>query len=93
MKYIIVSFFDEIYKDLSDLSFFVLYLIRNHLRRYMFIYTDYNKYDDNYKRLLLEELRISINNTDFIKNIVENNSYCCKIIHNKIFNEEPLLKM
>jgi len=84
--------YDRCYKDMSDLSFFLLYIIRTHFRKFLYEYMDYYKYNNKYKITLLNEMKEKINTSNFIKEKKKNNIYCCKLIHKNDYVESPCIR-
>ena len=79
--------YEQIYKDLSELSYYLLDIIRTHIRQNIYDYFDYYKYNDEYKKYTLHNLRKGLNNSNYIKTTPDIS--ICKLIYNKIYNEEP----
>lgn len=81
--------YNQIYKDMSELSYYLLYLIRRHIRYFPTEYSDYHKLNNKYKKKLLEELRKKMNNSNYIKKQIDGSLYVCKLVHNNNYVEEP----
>ena len=81
--------YNQIYKDMSELSYYLLYLIRSHIRYFPTEYSDYQKLNNQYKKKLLEELRKKMNNSNYIKDQIDDSLYVCKLVHNNNYVEEP----
>ena len=79
--------YEEIYEDLSVLSYYLLDNIRDYLRENKYDFFDYFKYNKEFKIYTLKQLRKNLNNSKYIKNTPDVS--ICKIEYNNVYNEEP----
>lgn len=79
--------YEDIYNDMSILSYYILSLLRTYLRDSKYDYSDFNKYNNEYKRFILKNVRDKINRSKFIN--ANLHMHVCKVIYNGSFTEEP----
>jgi len=81
--------FDEVYNDMTLISFYLLDDMRKFIRQNIYDYSDYHKYNEKYQKYLLRNLRYNINKTEYTK---KNMLHACKITYNGTENDEPCVR-
>jgi len=78
-----------IFSDMCNISFIILIIVRNYIVKNKYEFSDFEKNNDEYKKITLNKIRTNINKILLNENIgILGNNYC-KIGTGNIYEEEP----
>lgn len=78
-----------IFLDIFNISFIVLLIVRNHIVKKKYEFSDFEKNNDEYKKIILNKIRKNINQTLLNNRRGRLGNNFCKIGTSKIYEEEP----
>lgn len=78
-----------IFNDIHNLSFIVLLIVRNYIVKNKYEFSDFDKNNDEYKKITLNKIRTNINQILLNNGVGKLGNNFCKIGTNKFYEEEP----
>lgn len=78
-----------IFIDILNISFIILLIVRNYIVKKKYEFSDFEKNNDEYKKIILKNIRKNINQSLLNNGIGRLGNNFCKIGTSKIYEEEP----
>ena len=78
-----------IFSDMMNISFIILVIVRNYIIKNKYKFSDFEKNNDEFKKLILKKIRTDINQTLLNRGIGRLGNNFCKIGTSKIYEEAP----